>query len=150
MYRSFSQMWEGWTKNLALLFPRPRWLAIQRLTEFALIFGGAVLAIWRFCDGNKIEAACEASAAIVLAAFLLRRIQRAHFDWLSNSLAIFGLPLFAVLLFNSGISHNRGRVKWKGRVYGAPDQVRKTGAAGSNSESSGDATYNRYNTLGRN
>ncbi len=31
MYRSFPQMWEGWTKNLALLFPHPRRLALLRL-----------------------------------------------------------------------------------------------------------------------
>ncbi len=30
MYRSFGAMWEGWTKNLALLFPRPLWLAVKR------------------------------------------------------------------------------------------------------------------------
>src|SRR5271165_364115 len=37
MYRSFAQMWEGWTKNLALLFPKPRWLAVKRTLEFMLI-----------------------------------------------------------------------------------------------------------------
>ena len=37
MYRSFPQMWEGWTKNLALLFPHPRRLAVLRLAEFAII-----------------------------------------------------------------------------------------------------------------
>ncbi len=35
MYRSFPQMWEGWTKNLALLFPNPRGLALWRTMEFA-------------------------------------------------------------------------------------------------------------------
>ncbi len=28
---AFPQMWEGWTKNLALLFPHPRRLALSRL-----------------------------------------------------------------------------------------------------------------------
>ena len=37
MYRSFAQLREGWTKNLALLFPSPGQLAILRLTEFVLI-----------------------------------------------------------------------------------------------------------------
>src|SRR5208337_704115 len=31
MYRSFPQMWEGWTKNLALLFPNARGLALRRM-----------------------------------------------------------------------------------------------------------------------
>ncbi len=30
MYRSFPQLWEGWTKNLAVLFPHPVRLAILR------------------------------------------------------------------------------------------------------------------------
>ena len=142
MYRSFLQMWEGWTKNLALLFPGWRWLAMRRLAEFVVIVGGLILAVWRFADGEKIEAACEATVAIVLLAVLLRRIRRAHFDWLSNSSAIFGLPLFALLLFNSGISHNRGRVKWKGREYSGPANDLAGHAAVSDSESSHDRTYN--------
>ena len=31
MYRNFAQLREGWTKNLALLFPRPGWLAVKIL-----------------------------------------------------------------------------------------------------------------------
>ncbi|MFB3917366.1 MAG: glycosyltransferase family 2 protein [Terriglobales bacterium] len=34
MYRSFAQMREGWTKNLALLFPAPGRLAALRMIEF--------------------------------------------------------------------------------------------------------------------
>ena len=45
MYRTFPQMWEGWTKNLALLFPHPRRLAALRLVEFARHRLGALLAI---------------------------------------------------------------------------------------------------------
>lgn len=118
MYRSFHQMWEGWTKNLALLFPHPRRLAMQRLAEFVLIASGVVLAIWQFLDRERIAAAAVATVTIVLFGFLLRRIRRAHFGWLSNLLAIFGLPLFAILLLNSDISHRRRTVKWKGREYG--------------------------------
>lgn len=118
MYRTFPQMWEGWTKNLALLFPRPKLLALERLLEFTFIVGGAVLAIWRFAAGERFEATVEAAVVAFLAILLIRRIRRAHFDWLSNCLAIFGLPLFAMLLLNSDISHNRGRVTWKGREYG--------------------------------
>jgi hypothetical protein len=58
---------------------------------------------------------------VIVATFLFffyRRIRRAHFDGLSNLLAVFGLPLFSLLLLNSYISHKRGRVRWKGREYG--------------------------------
>src|SRR6202022_5086649 len=44
MYRSFAQLREGWTKNLALLFPSPVRLVLLRLTEFLLIAGGLAAA----------------------------------------------------------------------------------------------------------
>jgi glycosyltransferase involved in cell wall biosynthesis len=118
MYRSFPQMWEGWTKNLALLFPHPRKLAVNRLLEFAVIAACAALAVWKWTRGEFINAAIALGLLAVLAFFFLERIRRAHFDWISNTLAVFGLPLFAVLLLNSDISHKRGRVRWKGREYG--------------------------------
>ncbi len=141
MYRSFSQMWEGWTKNLALLFPHPRRLAFERLADFLLILSGIVLVPWQVADGENIAAASEGIVTIVLAGFLLRRIRRAHFDWLSNVLSFFGLPLFAVLLFNSDISHNRGRVRWKGREYEVGGDPAKT-AAPADSEKRHTGTYN--------
>src|SRR5579863_220078 len=36
MYRNFRQLREGWTKNLALLFPRPGWLAVKTAVLWAL------------------------------------------------------------------------------------------------------------------
>src|SRR5215467_8607429 len=36
MYRNFAQLREGWTKNLALLFPRPGWLAAKSLVLWAV------------------------------------------------------------------------------------------------------------------
>ena len=118
MYRSFSQMWEGWTKNLALLFPNPRWLAAKRALEFVLIvlcYAAVAVAI---ADRDWIGIAIYGLLALTLAGLFDRRIRRAHFDWLSNFLAIVGLPLFALLLLNSHISHKKGSVRWKGRLYG--------------------------------
>ena len=48
MYRSFAQLREGWTKNLALLFISPARLALLRLTEFVLVAGGAAAAVRSF------------------------------------------------------------------------------------------------------
>ena len=42
MYRNLAQMWEGWTKNLALLFPNARGLALRRAVEFLLIAIGVL------------------------------------------------------------------------------------------------------------
>lgn len=117
MYRSFSQMWEGWTKNLALLFPQPLWLAAKRLAEFVLIVtcvAGIAIAI---PDHDRIGMGINIAILAVLLVFFFTRIRRAHFDWLSNLVALFGLPLFAILLLNSYISHKSGKVRWKGRVY---------------------------------
>src|SRR5260370_42713360 len=47
MYRNFAQLREGWTKNLALLFPRPRALAFLRMAEFLLTVGNLSIAGWR-------------------------------------------------------------------------------------------------------
>ena len=141
MYRSTAAMFEGWTKNLALLFPHPRRLAFERLAEFLLIFGGVVLATWQFADGETMIYSAGALLSIVLAVVLLRRIWHAHFDWLSNVLAIFGLPLFAILLLNSDISHNRGRVRWKGREYSGGSDPADT-AALDDSEKRPTGTYN--------
>jgi len=117
MYHSFPQMWEGWTKNLALLFPHPRRLALSRSFEFGAIVGCAALGIWKAVMGESTAAAIGTLLAIVFWCAFLNRVRRAHFDWLSDALAIFGLPLFAILLLNSDISHKRGEVSWKGRKY---------------------------------
>ena len=120
MYRSFGAMWEGWTKNLALLFPSARWLAAKRMLEFVLIVltcAGMVVAL---VDHDALGIAINSGLAAALMGFYWRRIRRAHFDWPSNALAIFGLPVFAILLVNSYISHEKGRVSWKGRVYQRP------------------------------
>lgn len=118
MYRSFSQMWEGWTKNLALLFDHPRWLAVKRLLEFVLIVSSLVGIVAAVLDGERIALVINGLIALTLGGFLVHRIRRAHFDWLSNILTLFGLPLFALLLLNSYISHRKGSVRWKGRLYG--------------------------------
>ena len=117
MYRSFSAMWEGWTKNLALLFRRPVWLAGKRLGEFLLIL--IFLAAIPVSIGlhDWLGVAINSGVLAILLFFFYRRIRRAHFDWVSNGVAAFGLPLFSLLLVNSYISHRNGKVSWKGRMY---------------------------------
>jgi hypothetical protein len=117
MYRSFGKMWEGWTKNLALLFPHPIRLAFCRLAQFVVIAACFAAALWKVTAGESGAAFAAAGVGIALWAALLVRIRRAHFDGWSNTLAIFGLPLFAALLVNSSRAHGRGAVNWKGRMY---------------------------------
>ncbi len=118
MYRSFGQMWEGWTKNLALLFPNPRGLALRRGIEFVLIAAsGVALADAALIDHDRLGMVVNGVVVLGLLSFFFQRIRRAHFDWYSNVLAIFGLPVFTVLLLRSYICHKRGEVEWKGRRY---------------------------------
>jgi len=118
MYRSFAQLREGWTKNLALLFPTPVRLALLRLTEFVLITGGVTAAIVALLRGHLKPALAAAVLAITIYAFLLNRIRTAHFSWGANVLSLAGLPLFAYLLLRSTLSYRQGRIRWKGRTYG--------------------------------
>jgi hypothetical protein len=129
MYRSFAQLREGWTKNLALLFPSPMRLAILRLMEFVLIVSSAAVAITAGVEGGSQAAAAAAILALVLYAFLLGRIRKAHFPWDANILALIGLPLFSYLLLRSSVSYKRGRVAWKGRTYPSRPRDLQPGSA---------------------
>ncbi len=125
MYRGWRQMREGWTKNLALLFPDADRLACRRLAEFAALITlpPATAAVWRNrivpsgCKNNRaLRYGLLAASAAVWGNFL-RRTRKAHFDPLSTALAFCGLPLFARLLARSARAHRDGRVEWKGRNY---------------------------------
>jgi glycosyltransferase involved in cell wall biosynthesis len=123
MYRSFSQLCEGWTKNLRLLFPSPLRLAMLRATEFLLIVGSATIAKAAILRGTYRPGSAAAILAVILITTFLRRIRKAHFAWTSNIVALFGLPVFSYLLFRSQRAFKRGTVVWKGRTY---DSRRKT------------------------
>jgi glycosyltransferase involved in cell wall biosynthesis len=124
MYRNFAQLREGWTKNLALLFPSPVRLALLRSTEFLLIAGGLAAAITATLRGHLKSAVAAAILAVTIYGFLLNRVRQAHFSWQANALSPAGLPLFAYLLLRSRVSHKQGSVRWKGRTYGkTPDRV---------------------------
>lgn len=124
MYRTFPQLWEGWTKNLALLFPNTRGLALRRGLEFLVIVAASVaFLVSVFVDHNVAGALLNGAIVVSAIYFFFRRIRRAHFDWLSNAISMFGLPLFTVLLLRSYICHKRGSVQWKGRRYGAAESL---------------------------
>lgn len=117
MYRSFAQLREGWTKNLALLFPSVLRLAALRLTEFVLITGSAALAIVNGMEGRRQAALLAAIVAVILLVLHFMRIRRSHFAWDASLVSLIGLPVFAYLLFRSRAAHQAGSVVWKGRSY---------------------------------
>jgi glycosyltransferase involved in cell wall biosynthesis len=122
MYRNWAQLSEGWTKNLALLFPNPGRLALHSVFSWF----AAWFAAWSAIGIAASRARSHHFVWITAAALWLlvyRRIRAAHFTTVNNLLAIaVGLPMFAYLLLRSKKAHAKGQVSWKGRSYdvGAP------------------------------
>ncbi|MGD0571131.1 MAG: glycosyltransferase [Candidatus Sulfotelmatobacter sp.] len=127
MYRSFAQLREGWTRNLAFLFPAPVRLAALRAIEFVLIVAGFAIGIAAALRGDWPPAALAGTLGVILYVLFLTRIRRAHFRWDANLLALPGLPLFAYLLLRSKRAHANGSVSWKGRTYSDETSLLATG-----------------------
>ena len=111
MYRNFSQLREGWTKNLALLFPHPGRLAAKTLFLWLLPWIAFLFA----------SKSWWMDATFVVSFFyLFARIWRANFA-LDRTLwaVLFGMPMFCYLLLRSKKIHEQGSVSWKGRTYAA-------------------------------
>ncbi len=110
MYCNFGQLREGWTKNLALLFPRPAQLAIKSLLLWAIT--------WAALLGTIFGPGWLGTIALIGLLFLTQRLRRANFPFTMEILAaLFGYPMFAYLLLRSQRAHARGSVSWKGRAY---------------------------------
>jgi glycosyltransferase involved in cell wall biosynthesis len=125
MYRDWQQLCEGWTKNLALLFPHPGRLALQSMAQWLVAWIAIGIA---FSGALSHRSLWILSAALWLLVY--RRIRIAHFTTENNFLAIaFGLPVFAYLLLRSKKAHAKGQVSWKGRTYNT-DFTRGDTAAG--------------------
>jgi len=116
MYRSFSQMMEGWTKNLALLFGNCLMLAAWRVLDMVMLVGLPILALSLFYYRLAFW-----GLMIVWLRTLWRfysRVAKSNMPAADCALAILGLPLFAGLLWRSWFHHTiRKRVSWKGREY---------------------------------
>jgi len=116
MYCSFGDMVEGWTKNLALLFPHALMLAAWRLLDILLL----LLPILLFTLPYLVS--WQRAAILILWARTLfrfyKRVARSHFPFIDCALSVFGLPLFIVLLMRSWMKHKLfHHVSWKGREY---------------------------------
>ncbi len=117
MYRNYRQLRDGWTKNLALLFPNPGWLAAKSLLVWAFPLAVLLLRIVGAFKDPSWE------PIPVLGFFwLMIRIHRANFPLKITFLgALFGMPMFAYLLLRSKRAHANGTVTWKGRSYDPKD-----------------------------
>jgi GT2 family glycosyltransferase len=115
MYRSWSQMKEGWTKNLALLFKHPIRRASILLILWAVSWIAFALGLAALASGSW-----RVAYYLVPAILLYARIARAKFRFSANLIAAtLGVPIVTYLLLCSAWLHKNGRVAWKGRKYGA-------------------------------
>jgi glycosyltransferase involved in cell wall biosynthesis len=113
MYRNWRQLREGWTKNLALLFPHPEFLACKTVLWWFAAWGSLAFAMTAFAYRHW----SLVFATVWLVDYV--RISTARFTPANNLLAIAaGPPVFAYLLLRSKQAHARGQVSWKDRVYG--------------------------------
>lgn len=127
MYRSWAQMKEGWTKNLALVFPMPIWTAVWNLMLFYLLFAipaGIALALAGFVPGyygrlawpQLVYILDAITGLVVVAAMIFSKLGKANFKT-SRVIAVIGLPIFGYLLLRSEYSLHRRSLNWKGRAY---------------------------------
>ncbi len=126
MYRSVGAMWQGWRKNLALLFGNPLTLAVWRVLDLVLLVGLPFAAwwVWEVARYGKGAYWTHYYGLVVLLIWVrtlwrfYRRVGRSHFPWGDVLLAPLGLPLFAALLYQSWFDHTvKKQVVWKGREY---------------------------------
>jgi glycosyltransferase involved in cell wall biosynthesis len=121
MYRNYTQLRDGWTKNLALLFPRPGRVAARMLALWAIPW--VALPLTYATHRWWWSLICAATFA-----YLVTRLMRANFTLDKEILgAFFGMPMFAYLLLRSKRAHANGSIPWKGRTYSDKRAVLATG-----------------------
>jgi glycosyltransferase involved in cell wall biosynthesis len=113
MYRSWPQMKEGWTKNLATLFPQPVLYSVKLLGMWAFSLVTLGLAV----NGLAAEH-LGASIYLLPLLSLYARIACGRFGAVNSFLALaFGVPLAAYLLLRSALARRNGTITWKDRNY---------------------------------
>jgi glycosyltransferase involved in cell wall biosynthesis len=114
MYRGFGDMVEGWTKNLALLFPHALALAAWRLLDVGLLLLPMLLIRYGYLPTWE-----KAVIWVLWLRTLIRfygRVWKSKFSPFDCVLSPLALPLFVGLLVRSWISHRiLHQVAWKGR-----------------------------------
>lgn len=117
MYTGVADMVEGWTKNLALLFGNPLFMAAGTLLNFLLLLGLPLLP-WLIASLQFWQ---MLAIGLLWLRVLLRyfsRVGRSHAPFLDRILSVFALPLFAFLLVRSWQKVTIEKsVTWKGREY---------------------------------
>jgi len=118
MYRGVGDMMEGWTKNLALLFPHALSLAVWRVLDVLLFLLPLLLFVFPYWGSTQ-----RVLLLVIWGRTLFRfyrRVARSNFGFLNCAISPLALPLFVLLLVRSWMGEKLfHRVTWKGREYRA-------------------------------
>ena len=118
MYQRFRDMWEGWSKNLFLLFDR-RGSAVARAVEAALL-DVAVLVVTLVALASIALPVAALAASVLLFRHLQYATALARNRYPLASLLYYevGNALVATMMWNSARKYLRGEpIHWKGRQY---------------------------------
>lgn len=127
MYRTFGEMWRGWTKNLYLLYGGDLKRIVAAFAAAWIIDVLPALAFLALCLWYAVERGSNLVAAAALACFLVAlfrqwsyglALHRLGFDARLAGYLVPGALLFSLMLVNSTRAHRwSGSVQWKGREY---------------------------------
>jgi GT2 family glycosyltransferase len=117
MYRTTAAMMDGWTKNLALLFPNPLGMAAIRGLVLGLIVILPVLAlVYPFF--TSLQRGLIGLVWLRGVWFFYARVSKSNFPFADCALSVLGVPLFIYLLLRSYLAVKVNKsVEWKGRRY---------------------------------
>jgi len=131
MYQNFAAMWEGWSKNLYLLYHRSLGRLLATVAELWLLDLAPLIGLL-WCLGLRTHRSPNAGLAAVACACLLAGRHLIYMQALvgaqfTRSLALFRLPgvaLYSCLLLNSARQYLWAKkTRWKGRSYGTRSPV---------------------------
>lgn len=127
MYRSFGEMWQGWTKNLYLLYggnSRRILRAIASLWIFDVVPVLAFIVLCLYAVAGHIHRAVLLAALALFVVALVRQwrygqaLANLGFDPALANYQPIGAALLGTLLVSSVHAHRgKGQVAWKGRQY---------------------------------
>ena len=127
MYRTFGEMWQGWTKNLYLLYQGKAPRIIAAVGSLWLLDFLPSLAFILACAAVAFAPTGGVAAWVALGCFVLalarqwtygRALARLGFDPALANYQPIGAALLGALLLNSLGAHRiRGNIEWKGRSY---------------------------------
>ena len=114
MYRSFAEMWEGWSKNLFLLHRGGQWTAFRTFLTVVmpLLLWVAIPFVWSYSPAGVIGGVVGGHLAAAM------DLSRRKISPVNALFFIPGMHLLSALMLSSWIRHRwRGQVTWKGRRY---------------------------------